>query len=196
MAMTFTNTSTFLQSLVDFDKDGISAAALKKLRKYTAEENFTPDAAGKASKAAKSLCMWCCAIDEYSAMLSLAHSQAPQDSPRGVTSFVAELVTGAISRLDAPDTPRGLSEEQQAVTTLVLELEGEVTVLQAELEELTRRFESTQSGRVSPVATAITAEMIAVSRPLSSLYICALRRGWLVDLIGGDVGSETASYTS
>jgi hypothetical protein len=68
--------TNFQQSLIDFDKEGISDAVLKKLRKYTTEESFTPEAAGNAAKAAKPLCMWCCAMDEYSAMLLISRSKA------------------------------------------------------------------------------------------------------------------------
>jgi dynein heavy chain len=56
----------FLQSLFDFDKDNIPDARLKKLKKYVNNEEFTPESVGKVSKAAKSLCMWCCAMDVYS----------------------------------------------------------------------------------------------------------------------------------
>ena len=60
------NDANFLQSLFDFDKDAIPEARLKKLKKYTTNEEFTPELVGKVSKAAKSLCMWCYAMDVYS----------------------------------------------------------------------------------------------------------------------------------
>lgn len=60
------NDANFLQSLFDFDKDNIPEARLKKLKKYVNNEDFTPESVGKVSKAAKSLCMWCCAMDVYS----------------------------------------------------------------------------------------------------------------------------------
>jgi dynein heavy chain len=58
----------FLQSLMDFDKDNISEPILKKLKKYIDMEDFNPDSVGRVSKAAKSLCMWACAMDVYSAV--------------------------------------------------------------------------------------------------------------------------------
>ena len=55
----------FLKSLFDFDKDNISEAKIKKLQKYINNEDFNPDSVGRVSKAAKSLCMWVCAMDTY-----------------------------------------------------------------------------------------------------------------------------------
>ena len=49
-----------------FPKDDISDFVVKKLRKYTVDPDFTPDTVGRVSKAAKSLCMWCLAMDKYS----------------------------------------------------------------------------------------------------------------------------------
>jgi dynein heavy chain len=60
--------SNFLKSLFEFDKDNIAESRLKKLKKYTNNPDFTPDIVGKVSKAAKSLCMWCCAMDVYSSV--------------------------------------------------------------------------------------------------------------------------------
>ena len=86
-AKTIMSDANFLQSLFDFDKDNIPDARLKKLKKYTNNEDFTPDNVGKVSKAAKSLCMWCCAMDVYSEVAktvepkkaALAEAQAKLD---------------------------------------------------------------------------------------------------------------------
>lgn len=55
----------FLQSLMTFDKDNIKQKTLRSLRKYTQNPDFDPAKVEKVSKAAKSLCMWCRAIDIY-----------------------------------------------------------------------------------------------------------------------------------
>lgn len=57
--------SGFMRSLVEFDKDHIPDAVIKKLRKYTDSPDFTPEAVAKQSKAAQSLCMWCRAMEVY-----------------------------------------------------------------------------------------------------------------------------------
>lgn len=57
--------SGFMKSLLEFDKDHIPEAVMKKLRKYTDNPEFTAEAVAKQSKAAQSLCMWCRAMDVY-----------------------------------------------------------------------------------------------------------------------------------
>jgi len=55
----------FLNSLVNFNKDSLTDQLLGKIGKYTKKDGFDPDSVGKVSKAAKSLCMWCIAMEVY-----------------------------------------------------------------------------------------------------------------------------------
>lgn len=55
--------SSFIKSLVNFDKDNISDRVLKKIGNYCAKSDFQPDIIGKVSLAAKSLCMWVRAME-------------------------------------------------------------------------------------------------------------------------------------
>ena len=57
--------SGFMKSLLEFDKDQVPDAVVKKLRKYIDNPEFTPEAVAKQSKAAQSLCMWCRAMEVY-----------------------------------------------------------------------------------------------------------------------------------
>lgn len=54
-----------MKSLLEFDKDHIPDAVIKKLHKYVDNPDFTPEAVAKQSKAAQSLCMWCRAMGVY-----------------------------------------------------------------------------------------------------------------------------------
>lgn len=58
--------SQFMKRLIDFDKDNIEVKIIKKLEKYTQDIAYTPEAVGKVSSAARSLCMWTHAMDVYS----------------------------------------------------------------------------------------------------------------------------------
>jgi dynein heavy chain len=58
--------ATFMQDLVEFDKDNIPAPVLKKLSKYIKMEGFAVEVVSRVSKAATSLCMWAHAMDVYS----------------------------------------------------------------------------------------------------------------------------------
>jgi len=61
------NEPTFLQSLRDYDKDGLAANTklTQKLQRYIKREDFTAENVKKVSNAAMSLCMWCRAMDVY-----------------------------------------------------------------------------------------------------------------------------------
>ncbi|XP_068615161.1 dynein axonemal heavy chain 2-like [Brachionichthys hirsutus] len=57
--------STFIKTLINFDKDNISDRVLKNISQYCKNENFMPNIIGNVSLAAKSLCMWVRAIEVY-----------------------------------------------------------------------------------------------------------------------------------
>ena len=56
----------FINRLMNFDKDAIAEKTLKVLKKYIDDPVYHPEAVGKQSNAAKSLCMWTRAMDVYS----------------------------------------------------------------------------------------------------------------------------------
>ncbi|CAE1329165.1 DNAH [Acanthosepion pharaonis] len=55
----------FLKRMVDYDKDHISDASLKRLKKYIDNPKFQPEHVEKVSKACRSMCMWVRAMDLY-----------------------------------------------------------------------------------------------------------------------------------
>lgn len=57
--------ANFMMKLLQFDKDTLDDALLKKINKFTAAPDFTPDAVGKVSLAAKGMCMWVRAMEVY-----------------------------------------------------------------------------------------------------------------------------------
>ena len=59
------NDTGFLKRLYDFDKDNMPDKVLKQLKKHVESEDFMPDIVARQSNAAKSLCMWCRAMDVY-----------------------------------------------------------------------------------------------------------------------------------
>lgn len=57
---------SFLQSLMEFDKDNIRLDIINKIRKeYIADKNFDPKIIRKSSRACEGLCNWIIAIDKY-----------------------------------------------------------------------------------------------------------------------------------
>ena len=57
--------ATFINQLVDFDKDNMTDKVLKKIGTYVNNPDFKPDLVGRVSGAAKSLCMWVRAMEVY-----------------------------------------------------------------------------------------------------------------------------------
>lgn len=56
---------SFMTKLLEFDKDKLDDALLKKIGKFTAQPEFTPDSVGKVSLAARGLCLWVRAMESY-----------------------------------------------------------------------------------------------------------------------------------
>ena len=70
-----TNAGQFMDSLKKYDKDNIPAQVIKKVAPFMTDENFTPKAIEKASKACTAICMWARAMYKYH---NVAISVAPK----------------------------------------------------------------------------------------------------------------------
>eukprot|EP00760_Papus_ankaliazontas_P005952 PhM_4_TR1281/c1_g1_i2/m.7199/K10408/DNAH; dynein heavy chain, axonemal len=55
----------FITKLREYDKDNIPEKTVKAIQKYVKDDNLAPDVVGKSSSAARSLCLWVRAIDNY-----------------------------------------------------------------------------------------------------------------------------------
>lgn len=65
-AQKFMSEKNFLQGLLDFDKDHIPDPVLRKIREnFLDDPDFKPSRVEKASFAAKGLCLWVRALDQY-----------------------------------------------------------------------------------------------------------------------------------
>eukprot|EP00434_Breviolum_minutum_P018353 symbB.v1.2.016193.t2/scaffold1223.1/size130870/6 len=143
------NRGTFLQDLKTFDKDNIPEKVLKQLTKYVTKPEYTVEAVGNQSKAAKSLCMWTYAMDTYSKVAkevepkkqkvaelneklakANAELQAKQDNLREVETQVAALqkkLNDTISEKDRLVAESQLTKERLAradILTVGLKDEG------------------------------------------------------------------------
>ena len=62
----------FIDNLKSYDKENIPEKLLKKLKRdYINKEYFKPHLIEKKSKAGKSICMWVCAIDNFSGVMKI-----------------------------------------------------------------------------------------------------------------------------
>lgn len=76
----------FLDSLLNFDKENIPDAIIKKIEPFIANDSFTPEAVAKVSKACTSICMWVRAMHLYHTM-SLSVSSASLPGALGRTAI-------------------------------------------------------------------------------------------------------------
>ncbi len=61
----------FVDKIMGFQKDSISAKTLKAIEKYTKQENFQPDYVKEKSMAAGALCMWVRSLEDYAKALKI-----------------------------------------------------------------------------------------------------------------------------
>ena len=67
------NPANFVASLKNYNKDAIKESTLKKLKKFTNDSRFEPDNIARYSLAAKSVCMWVCAMNTYAEVLKIVN---------------------------------------------------------------------------------------------------------------------------
>ncbi|MEW5314022.1 MAG: hypothetical protein WDW38_005550 [Sanguina aurantia] len=134
--------TNFLKSLEEFDKDNISDAVIKRLRKYTEDPNYQPESVAKQSKAAMSLCMWTRAMETYNRVVkvvgpkreklaaaesSLTAANAQLAQKQAVLLQVVERVEGLKKGLAAAQLEQRELNDQADLTRKRLERAGKLT---------------------------------------------------------------------
>ncbi|RUS78759.1 hypothetical protein EGW08_013475 [Elysia chlorotica] len=100
----------FLESLFKFDKDNIPDDVIKRIQPYIDDENFTPVAISKVSKACTSICLWTRAMHKY-------HFVARGVAPKRERLRIAQEELAETQRiLDAAKSR--LQEVEQGIATL------------------------------------------------------------------------------
>lgn len=113
----------FINKLIDYDKDNIPEKVLKQIKKYIEDPSFTPEAVAKQSNAAKSLCMWCRAMNTYSKIAKVVE-------PKRLALREAE---SKLQKMNA-----ALAEKQQQLQEVV----DKVDSLQKQLDDSQRELKS------------------------------------------------------
>jgi len=142
------NPNEFIETLKTYDKDNIKESKLKKLKKYTENPKFTPDNIGKKSGAAKSICMWAKAIDNYSAVMKIIKpKQASLAEAEGELKVVQEQL-------------RGKQQALQKVRDTIHQLQSNYRASQRKLEDLTKQKETIeiQLGRAEKLVVGLADE--------------------------------------
>ena len=128
--------TSFLKNLIDYDKDAIGESVLKKLQKYVNNEEFTPANVGRVSKAAKSLCMWCLAMDTYSKVSKTVEPkrQALAEAQAQLDEVMAALKVKEDNLAEVEANVASLQAQLQAAQDKKQSLEDEASLTEARLK--------------------------------------------------------------
>jgi dynein heavy chain len=162
--------SKFLESLFQYDKDNIAESKLKKLQKYLKMDNFTPDAVGRVSTAAKSLCMWVVAMDTYSAV-----AKTVEPKKKMLAEAEATLATVMAELAEKEATLQEVMDKVAALQAKLKEAQDESERLKAEAKLTEDRL-----GRAGILTGALSAEAERWTSEVKTM-------GEEIELLVGDV---------
>ncbi|QDZ24237.1 heavy chain of dynein [Chloropicon primus] len=155
----------FINKLIDYDKDNIPEKVLKQIKKYIEDPVFTPDAVAKQSNAAKSLCMWCRAMDTYAKIAKVVgpKREALREAETKLQTMQAALAEKQAQLKEVVDKVDGLQAQLEKSQSELKELKD-----QADLSEkrLARAGKLTSALGDEAVRWNETAEQIAESMVL------------------------------
>ncbi len=169
----------FMDQLKNYDKDNIDPKRAKQLGKYIAMEEFTPEAVGKVSAAAKGLCMWCCAMDVYNRV------------SKDVEPKKAKLAAANATLAKAMKELKVKQDNLKAVQDKVAGLEAQLNAAMSEKKSLADQAALCEArlGRAGKLTDALGSEQIAWTEMVGVL-------GKQLTLLVGDVflGSACVAY--
>jgi dynein heavy chain len=124
---------SLIQQLIDYDKDNVSDAVLKRIRRYIENPKFIPDEVAKVSRACCSLCMWVRAIDYYAKIFKTIEPkrikllQAESELAESMTSLRKE--TDRVTHIETTitniqSTFAEKMKRKSALETLIAELQA------------------------------------------------------------------------
>ena len=160
----------FLKSLFEYDKDNIPEKTIKKLQKYLKMEDFNPEAVGRVSSAAKSLCMWVIAMDTYSAVSKTVEPKKKMLAE--AESTLAVVMSGLKEKEDS----------LEAVVSKVAALQAQLKGAQDESERLVAEAALTEArlGRAGILTGALGDEAERWTSEVASI-------GSEIELLVGDI---------
>ncbi len=124
----------FMDQLKDYDKDNIPQSILKKLRtKFTTKPEFAVDLVGRVSTAAKCLCMWCHAIDQYA---NVAKDVEPKK--QRLAEMNAQLAAANATLAEKQANLKAVEDKVEALEAKATATENEKQRL-ADEQELTKK---------------------------------------------------------
>jgi dynein heavy chain, axonemal len=186
----------FLRQIIDFDKENISEATLRKLQKYISNPNFQPTKVAGQSKAAATLCSWVIAMDTYA---KVSKTVEPKREAMRVAmqrlEAKEEALAAAQEKLRAViERVNELAEKHQRAVDEKNELKAEAEALAAKLDRASRLVEGlgSEKGRWQisikkfseemqslPGDVLVASAFLSYAGPFDTTYRSSLVDGWL-----------------
>ncbi|KAJ8614220.1 hypothetical protein CTAYLR_001132 [Chrysophaeum taylorii] len=126
----------FISRMKTYDKDNIPVKTISTLRdKYMTQDNFTPDAAAKASSAASGLCRWCYAMSTYDRVAKVVgpKKQALSKAQDALEVTMSNLAKKKASLEETRDALAALQSKLEASKKKKEELAAQVDLCAAKL---------------------------------------------------------------
>lgn len=136
--------TTFIQKLLDFDKDNIPEQVSKRVRRYIDNPKFIPDEVAKVSRLSSSLCMWVRAIDLYAKIFKSIE-------PKRIRLLQAES--------ELAEAMAALREE----TDRVAHIESTITSIQSNQQERVKRKANLEANIKQTAARLERAQLLSYS---------------------------------
>ena len=149
-AKTLLNDMQFLDRLMDYDKDSIPSAVIRKLKKFAEDPRFQPKKVGKVSEACRCLCAWALAMFKYDSVVKLI-------KPKREALGEAEERLGIVEK-ELAEKQAELSEIEISLATLEAQYEESTqqkTNLEAQME-----LAETQLLRANRLTTSLSDEKV------------------------------------
>ena len=127
--------SGFIERLVKYDKDNIPEKIIKKVKPYIVDEQFQPDTVAKQSSAAKSLCLWCRAMDTYAKVAKVVEpkKQALRQAEESLGQMQAQLAEKQAQLQAVVDKVEALQKQLKDTQDEQASLQEQVTVSEQRL---------------------------------------------------------------
>jgi len=188
---------SFMSDLENFDKDNIDKAKIRKIQPYIKDENFNPTFIGGISGAAKSLCMWACAMNTYDRVAKnvepkrqalkgaeekLANAQATLLQKQAELRAVEERVARLNNTLTTTLKKKESLEQQKQLTVLRLERADQlISGLGGEKVRWTASVKQFELDKINLTGNMLfAAGCVAYIGPFNSEYRQSMTKQWTV----------------
>ena len=126
----------FVEMIMGFDKENISAKTMKAIEKYTKQENFNPTYVKEKSIAAGSLCLWVRSVEDYSKALKVV---GPKREKKAYAEEQLKKKIEYLNKLEADF--KELTDKLAELDATFQKTDGEMAAYKRELDDLQTKID-------------------------------------------------------